>query len=316
MIRPLPITSLALLCAAPVWADKAPTPAAADAGPTMEKPEKTLVDGQPPLTQSMLEKYYEFFEWAFDTQLTVEQQKLLADQLVSAWKEKKDKEIADALDTLRNHDDVARMSAPERDMLRSQVQPQMLKELARDKSPISKWALAVFESAHKPLVVGKPALSRQVTDAYAEMVAFFVSQAAGGLAYEAQAPYRDEMAKALTTAWRKMKPADRESLSRAPLQWAAVRANWTTAPEAEKAKLKRDSADQLASYRPKEAAANKGDAGTTVTKEASANKSDAGTTLTEAGRWAQDVATSARPASLGLLTAIAGTGWKYQDSHW
>ncbi|HEX4621552.1 MAG TPA: hypothetical protein VH208_08295, partial [Myxococcaceae bacterium] len=302
--------TLALAVALPVaaWAadgdkdkDKgAKAGAAAPAGDPQEKPEKTLVQGSPPLTDVMLAKYYEFYEWVFDTQLTHEQQRELDEYLVDAWKAKKEREIADALDSLRNHDDVARMSGDERDALRSQVQPQMLKELARDKSPMAKWALSVFANAHKPMAAGKPPLTRQATDAYAEMIAFLISESVGGPAYQPDAAYRDQMAKVATAEWHKLSAADRDALSKVPQAWAAVRVTWPTLPDAEKAKLRKDWLGALSAYKPKDAAA----------------KADGGAPLSEAGRWALDVVGSPKPVDAKVVAKVAGAGWKYEPTHW
>jgi hypothetical protein len=248
----------------------------------------------------MLAKYHEFYEWVFDTQLTHEQQRELEAYLVDAWKGKKEREIADALDSLRNHDDVARMTGDERDALRSQVQPQMLKELGRDKSPMAKWALSVFANAHKPLVAGKPPLTRQETDAYAEMIAFLISESVGGPAYEPDTAYRDQMAKVMTAEWHKLSAADRESVSKVPQSWAAVRVTWPTLPDAEKAKLRKDWLGALSAYKPKDAA----------------GKGDGGGPLSEAGRWAQDVVGSPKPVNAAVVAKVASAGWKYEATHW
>ena len=294
--------ALALALSAGGWAaDKgAKAGAAAPAADPQEKPEKTLVQGSPPLTDVMLAKYYEFYEWAFDTQLTREQQKQLEDYLLDAWKGRKEREIADALDSLRNHDDVARMTGDERDALRSQVQPQMLKELARDKSPMAKWALSVFGNAHKPLAGGKPPLTRQATDAYAEMIAFLISESVGGPAYEPDSAYRVQMAKAATAEWHKLSAADREALAKVPEAWAAVRVTWPTLPDAEKTKLRKEWLEALAAYKPKGATA----------------KGDGGAAQSEAGRWAQDVVGSPKPLNTAVVAKVTGTGWKYEPTHW
>jgi hypothetical protein len=293
--------ALALALSAGAWAaDKGAKAVDAGAADPQATPEKTLVDGQPPLTDVMLAKYYEFYEWVFDTQLTRLQQRELEDYLVDAWKGKKEKEIADALDSLRNHDDVARMTGDERDALRSQVQPQMLKELARDRSPMAKWALSVFANAHKPMISGKPALTRQATDAYAEMISFLISESVGGPAYEPDAAYRDQMARVATAAWRKLSAAERDALSKVPESWAAVRVTWPTVPDAEKGKLRKEWAEALAAYKPKDPA----------------GKVDAGVALSPAGRWAQDVLSSPKPVSTAAMAKVAGAGWKYEATHW
>ena len=122
------------------------------------------------------------------------------------------------------------MGADERDMIRTQVQPQLIKEFRRDKDPIAKWALAVSEKAQKPLVPGKPPLTRQVTDAYAELVAFLIDQSVPGAPFEVDGPFRDSVAKQLTSEWRRLKAPDRAELLKVPALWAAVRSTWPSVP--------------------------------------------------------------------------------------
>ncbi len=48
-----------------------------------------LVQGQPPLTEETVGRFTEFFEWAFDVQLTVEQRQVLRKYAFDAWSQKK-----------------------------------------------------------------------------------------------------------------------------------------------------------------------------------------------------------------------------------
>jgi len=196
-----------------------------------------LVPGEPPLTSEMVLRYEEFFEWVFQTQLTESQQHELEGLLTDIWKAKNEKEIRVALDNLRNRDDVAKMAGDEREMIRSQVQPQMLKELAKDKTLLSAWALAVSANVHKAMMPGKPPLTRQMTDAYAELTAFAAHQGPGTVV-AVDAPYRDAAAKALLGAWKKLPAAQKEALAKAPLTWAALRQQWPKLSASDKAKLK------------------------------------------------------------------------------
>lgn len=278
--------------------------------------EKVIVPGDPPLTDVTIVKEQAFFEWLFETQLTAEQHRRLEEELVNAWKNKDAKQIRTATDNLRNYDDMEKMSPDERDMMRTQVQPQLIKELHRDKDPLNQWGVGVYESAHKALVAGKPPLTRQVTDAYAELVAFVLSETVGGEPYEPGRAFSDAVAKAVTSEWRRLKPAEKASLAATPMLWAAARATWPTLAAAEKDKFKTAWKTAVASWEPKagwmppapkiEPASGtaSADGGATVPAVAKAQG--------EAGRWAEHLATLPRVINQALIANLTAAGWKYE----
>jgi hypothetical protein len=270
--------------------------------------DKVIVDGQPPLTLELIAKEHAFFEWVFDTQLTEDQSHKLEDYLVSAWNNKEAKAMRGALDNLRNYDDMLKMSPDERGDIRAQVQPQLIKEFRRDKDPMSKWALEVYENARQPLVAGKPPLTRQVTDAYAELAVFVIHQVVGGEAYTADQAFRDSLAKALVPAWKKLKPADKAMVDKAPLLWAATRITWPTLSEADKTKQKKEWSEAIAGWAPAKAAATKGSTADGGQADAKGGGHDA----SAASTYAQNVLAPAHALNVNLLIRLSGTGWRYE----
>jgi hypothetical protein len=260
----------------------------------------TLADGQPPLTDELVGQFFDYYEWFFETELTVAQRQALQALLVDSWKTKNDKNIHDALDTLRNRDDLAKMAADERDMMRSQVQPQLLVELKRDKSSLSQWALPVYEAAHKPLAAGKPPLTRQDCDALGELMAFLVHETVGGPTFEPDAAFRDSLAKSVATGWKKLKPPDRDALSKLPLTWAGIRGVWAALPEADKAKYRKDWTTALAFLKPGAAAPG----GTSALAPL--------VPPSETARWMQSLLTAPLPSAMAVLDRFStDKAWHY-----
>lgn len=60
-----------------------------------------LVQGQPPLTEETVGRFTEFFEWAFDVQLTVEQRQVLRKYTVDAWSQKKKSDMDDVIQLVK-----------------------------------------------------------------------------------------------------------------------------------------------------------------------------------------------------------------------
>jgi hypothetical protein len=278
---------------------------APDAGPKDAGP-KTLAPGDPPLTTEMMGKDIEFWEWVFDTQFTAAQKKTVEDYILTAWKTPDAKAQRGVLDTLRNHEDMSKMSTDERDMIRTQVQPQMIQELKRDKDPIGKLMLGLYENVQKALVPGKPPLTKQTVDAYQELIAFAIGQVSGD-PFEPDAAFNEGVAKAVPGEWRKLKAEEKEALRSAPRLWAATREAWPLLSQADKAKTLKDWGEALAPWVPK-------DGGKAPKKPAG----DAGAPVgeSEAARWTRSLLASKHVVNLRLLDQIAKSGWKYEAQHW
>jgi tetratricopeptide (TPR) repeat protein len=88
-----------------------------------------------------------------------------------------------------------------------------------------------------PLAPGNPPLTREVSDALAEFVAFIISETMG-TALVADQPFKDSWAQMLAANYRSRSAAEQERLSHVPEVWASLRGSWPQKGEEERAKLR------------------------------------------------------------------------------
>ena len=111
--------------------------------------DRVLVEGAPPLTQSMVDHLGDFFQWALEVALTPEQQKSLEKSVVESWTTKNKPEIDATLELLRVRDQLVQLAPADRDGARAQVQPEILKSLrAEPNDETAQMLLAAYDSAH------------------------------------------------------------------------------------------------------------------------------------------------------------------------
>ena len=65
---------------------------------------RVLVNGNPPLTQSMVDKGRDFIEWLFEAPLTAEQRRTVEASIIESWKTGDKEEIAGTLELLKSAD--------------------------------------------------------------------------------------------------------------------------------------------------------------------------------------------------------------------
>ena len=194
-----------------------------------------LAKGDPDLTQKMVDDFNHFIAWLLEAPLTQEQKGQVRDGLVAGWKRGDKGEIQGVLESLQVREQVWQMKEEERALVRKQVQPEFLKELrAKAGDESARWLLGIYDSAHKPLAAGSPPLTRQMTDAYAEVTFFMLGEAAGQT-LAPDAATKEAFAKSLAAGWPKTEKAGRDTLARMLLLWAAIRVAWPQMPEDQKA---------------------------------------------------------------------------------
>jgi hypothetical protein len=195
-----------------------------------------LVAGEPPLTQEMVDQTGDFLEWAFDLQLTSEQRGDTKAIMLAAWK-KKDRAAIDSVNgILAARTKLLDLAPDVRQAAQQKVQPQLVQQLkSSPKDPTSRWLLGVYDSAHTPLVGGAQPLTRQMIDAYAELVGFIVGVASTGNPVMPDRTFKDGLRKSMVAGWKKVDAAQKEQLAHMPLYWAAIRTQWATTSEQDKA---------------------------------------------------------------------------------
>jgi hypothetical protein len=128
---------------------------------------QVLVQGQPPLTEETVGRFTEFFEWAFDVQLTVEQRQVLRKYTVDSWTQKKTSDMNDVVQLVQQQTELSKLDAQQRGLVRLKIEPELLAQMRNQPNePMAKWALAVYEASHQAIAPGAPPLTRQSTDAF------------------------------------------------------------------------------------------------------------------------------------------------------
>jgi hypothetical protein len=159
--------------------------------------------------------------------------------LVLAWSAD-DRETMDTIQQITDlHAQVAQMNEAERVLLREQLQPAFLDELRHSPDdPAAQWVLRIYDNAHTPLAEGSPPLTRQMSDAYLELLVFTLSDSAGQPYVEPEQELKDAWAQALAADYGSLDPDMQQALGQMPSYWAAVRLVWPTLSDDEKAQLR------------------------------------------------------------------------------
>ena len=221
-----------------------------------------LVQGQPPLTEETVGRFTEFFEWAFDVHLTVDQRQVLRKYAVDAWSQKKKSDMDDVIQVVGQQVELSKLDAQKRALVRVQVEPELLTQMRNQPNePMAKWALAVYEASHKVLAPGSPPLTRQSTDAFLDALFFMAGEVSGQQSVPDQ-KLKDDWAKGLATNYPKISAELKTQIAGMPLFAAVMRVSWPTLSAAEKAQYRAQWREQLKTILPAPAAvAAKGSVG-------------------------------------------------------
>lgn len=127
------------------------------------------------------------------------------------------------------------MEPGRREVVRQQIQPELLKELrSKPKDEAAAWLLGIHASGHQPIAKGQPPLTRKITDSFVDLLCFMLSEAMTQK-MEAPAQLHDEMAKFLAEGYTKLSAEKQAQFARMPLIWAAFQAAWPELTDEEKA---------------------------------------------------------------------------------
>ena len=193
-------------------------------------PAAVLAPGDPALTEGMVNRLTDFFEWVLQAPVTVQQGTELRGMLVESWTKGDRAEIDGMNEILGIEAQVVEHPPAERDLLREQIQPALLVALRNQPDDVgSRWVLGVYEAAHVPIAAGNPPLTRQVSDAYAELLAFEIGQVLGN-EVPASTEFKDQFAASLITDYPNYEAAAQANLAKMPMYWAATRLAWPALP--------------------------------------------------------------------------------------
>lgn len=204
-----------------------------------------LVKGQPPLTEEMVGRYAEFFEWAFDVHLTNAQREVLRKYAIDAWVQKKKSDMDDVTQIVQQQVELSKADPQQRSYVRVKIEPQLL-DLMRQQpnEPMARWALAVYESAHRAIAPGTPPLTRQSTDAFLEAL-FFEAGVVSGVHAVPDQKLKDDWARALAANYPRMSADLKQQIAGMPLFMATMRMSWPRLSDRVKAQCRAQWAEQL-----------------------------------------------------------------------
>ena len=193
-------------------------------------PAAVLAPGDPALTEGMVDRLTGFFEWVLQAPVTAQQRTELRDMLVESWTQGNQADMAGMAEILDIEAQVAAHPPAERDLLREQIQPALLAELSKQpEDEGARWVLGVYQAAHVPVAAGNPPLTRQVSDAYAEVLAFMIGQVLGN-ELSSSTEFKDQFAQSLIADYPNYDAAAQANLAKMPLYWAAIRLAWPALP--------------------------------------------------------------------------------------
>ena len=200
---------------------------------------QVLVTGNPPLTEEMIGRFAEFFEWAFDVHLTNDQCNVLRTYSVDIWNKQTKSDMDAIVNVVQLQIELSKADRKKLAVVRASYEPQVLESMRKQPNePMAVWALAVYESSHKVLAAGNPPLTRQTSDAYLEAVFLMLGEVQGKRDEVPDEQLKNEWAAAMTSSYERMPDAMKQQIATMPLFVAQMRLNWPTMPEPEKAKYR------------------------------------------------------------------------------
>lgn len=198
---------------------------------------QTLVPGNPPLTEEMIGRFAEFFEWAFDVRLTNDQCNVLRKYSVDIWNKQTKSDMDAIVNVVQLQVELSKVDRKQLAVLRANYEPQVLDSMRKQPDePMAVWALAVYEASHKILAAGTPPLTRQTSDAFLEAVFLMLGEVQGKRDEVPDEQLKNAWAAAMTNSYPRIPDEMKKQIAQMPLFVAQMRLNWPTMPESEKAK--------------------------------------------------------------------------------
>jgi hypothetical protein len=198
--------------------------------------QRILVEGEPPLTEAMVDRIAEFVTYCFEIPLTAADRSHFRSVLIGEWKRNDRAGIAGDLAMLKAAENLANVDPAKRELFRqSTLADGLLDARKRAQSdPDMRWLVSRYEEEHRPLAgAGSVLLTRQAADAFAELACFMAGEARGQK-LEPDRKFKDGVARLLVQQWPSMDAAGRRQLAAMPLTVAQLKASWPDAASAQK----------------------------------------------------------------------------------
>jgi hypothetical protein len=214
-------------------------PAADDRGGGAAILAAATTTGLPPLTAADARRYADFAEWALGIRLAPPQRQALADQLAREWPRGGWDAQATAA-TLRASDSLSRLSEADRALIVVYFRANYLMTVQFSIIDSQRLLKKAYEEQHQPLANGilslyEPPLTREETDAYAELSCFQVNAVVGRRAFEPTPAAKDAAARGLAAGYTDFSLRLKYALTTMPQALAEIRLAWPLLTEEDRA---------------------------------------------------------------------------------
>jgi hypothetical protein len=125
---------------------------------------------------------------------------------------------------------LAGMHEAQADAAREQVQPGLVAALRQAGTAFGDLLVGEYDRVNAPLAAGSPALTREVADAFVDVLAFIDGIAAGVEPVPAAEPVRAFWLERMVLAWPRLPGEVRAWLAQMPIDWAKLRYQWAVLP--------------------------------------------------------------------------------------
>ena len=212
---------------------------------TPAQDDKPLAEGNPRLTQPIVDTWYRLVEFALETSLSPEQKQQLQKQLVARWPEADNRARDEVLRAPAVWEQVSGATGPRRALMQLELREAMLAGAEADREdPANKLLLELRDAKNPVLTPGDPPLRRSSAQALASLLEWLMSRALGQDAELTEAQ-RHGLVDALVEEYPNAAPGDRTLLAGMEAIVAWLQLEWDQASPEARARFSGNVADQL-----------------------------------------------------------------------
>jgi hypothetical protein len=198
---------------------------------------QVLVSADPPLTVYDAEETIDILQWLIDARLTFAQRAAIRSRIIDDWKAKDAGTIANVRGILEFRSQVVKLPPAQQNLVRRQNEAELIAGLRAVSDSVSALLLQAYESSHRPIAAGIPALTRQQADAALDLFYFMAGQLEGVQATPTAAA-KTAWAANLARAWTTLPAETRTAVAAMPVTWAVTLAVWPEMPPAVREQVK------------------------------------------------------------------------------
>jgi hypothetical protein len=187
-------------------------------------------DGLPQLGAGDVEHYADFAQWGLGVRLSPQQRQALGEQLAREWPRGGWVAQPTAV-ALRAWDALSRLSAADRDLIAVYFRMPYLRTVQYTIIDSQRLLKKAYDEQHQPLASGvaslyEPPLTRDVTDAYAELICFQANAVIGKQAFEPTAAAKETAARGLAAGYTDFSGRLKYALAAMPQVLAETKLAW------------------------------------------------------------------------------------------